>query len=421
MKARSYQIKSEELIRAEFKRGIKKVLLWLPTGAGKTFVFCDLVKKSVARGKACVIVVRGRKLVDQASKRLQREGVAHGVLMAGHWNYKPHCKVQVCSIDTLIARSLTPSADLIVIDEAHLATSPGYVEWLAKYNSYVLSVTATPWPYKSLRHAADTIIHPITFNELIKQGFLVPFKIYAPSTPNLKGIKIVNNDYNNAQLEVEMSRTAITGKVIDHWIKHANNRATFLFAVNIKHSKLLTQNFIEAGIAAEHCEASTPERERDQILNRLESGATKVVCNVGILCTGVDVPRVSCISMCRPTKSKNLFIQQAGRGTRLFDGKEHCLLLDHAGNTLEHGFPTDEEDEVDLDGKPPKKTQRTTKVCEECFCIYEGSKCPECGAKKAPTQKKEIAESNDELVEFVVPRGAFKNSPFNKKRPKWVR
>lgn len=120
--SREYQTKSISDIREKFREGHRKVLLWLATGGGKTFVFCKMVKDSVSRGKRCIVVVRGRKLVDQASKRLFREGVNHGVLMASHWNYRPQAPVQVCSIDTLISRNLRPDADLIIIDEAHLFT-----------------------------------------------------------------------------------------------------------------------------------------------------------------------------------------------------------------------------------------------------------------------------------------------------------
>src|SRR6266567_2858736 len=97
--SRDYQTKGMDLIRNEFMKGNRKVLLWLATGGGKTFVFCRMIKDAVAKNKKAIIVVRGRKLVDQASKRLTREHVQHGVHMANHWNYRPTLPVQVCSID----------------------------------------------------------------------------------------------------------------------------------------------------------------------------------------------------------------------------------------------------------------------------------------------------------------------------------
>ena len=117
---RDYQEKSINSIRSEFSLSKKRVLLVLPTGSGKTVIFCHMIKKAFENGKSALVVTRGRKLVDQASKRLFREGVMHGVLMASHWNFKPGHKVQVCSVDTLISRNLKPKADLIIVDEAHL-------------------------------------------------------------------------------------------------------------------------------------------------------------------------------------------------------------------------------------------------------------------------------------------------------------
>lgn len=401
-KPRDYQERSINDIRERFREGFLRVLLWLATGAGKTFIFCRMVKGAVQNGKKCIVVVRGRKLVDQASKRLFREGVAHGVLMAGHWNYRPHENVQVCSIDTLISRNLTPEADLIIIDEAHLATSQGYVEFLSKYpKAFVVSVTATPYTPKGLRHVAETVVHPISMIELIEAKHLVPFRYFAPSTPDVSSVHVSSStkDYVVGELAEVMSSGTLTGKVVDHWVSIAENRPTICFAVNIAHSKLLTQKFLMAGIAAEHCDADTSDSEREEIIQRLEQGVTKVVCNVGILCTGVDIPNLGAIIMARPTKSKNLFIQQAGRGTRNFPEKINCILLDHAGNIERHGLPTDEVD-VDLDGRQKESTVKESKICKRCFAVFRGNKCPECQFEPPEAPIIDIEETDEKLKEL---------------------
>lgn len=401
MDPREYQSKSLDLIREEFKKGNKKVLLWLATGGGKTFIFSKMVKETNVRGKKAIVVVRGRKLVDQASQRLFRERVPHGVLMSQHWNYRPHYPVLVCSIDTLISRNLKPEADLIVIDEAHMATSKGYKEFLAHYpDAFVVAVTATPWVPEGLKHIADTVIHPISMQGLIDLGFLVPFRYFAPNEPDLTDVKISSStkDYVVDQLETAMVAGQLTGKIIDHWISLAEGRPTICFAVNIHHSKLLVDRFNEAGIVAEHCDADTSDDDRNQIIKRLENGTTKVVCNVGIFCTGVDIPSLGAIIMARPTKSRNLFIQQAGRGTRPFEGKTNCILLDHAGNVRRHDFPTDEP-EVDLDGQQkPDALKKETKICKNCFAAFRGRVCPECGVEP-PEHSKVVVESDEKLSE----------------------
>lgn len=104
--------------------------------------------------------------------------------------------------------------------------------------------------------------------------------------------------------------------------------------------------------------------------------------------------------MARPTKSRNLFVQQAGRGTRLSEGKTDCILLDHAGNIDYHGFPTDEY-ALDLDGEPEReKSEKKSKTCKVCFAVYRGPKCPECGVEAPPAPAVEIEETDHELKEI---------------------
>jgi DNA repair protein RadD len=399
---RDYQEGAISLIRKEFDAGNEKVLLVMPTGAGKTVVFCEMVKAAVDRDLTACIIVRGRKLVDQASKRLFREGVHHGVLMANHWNKRPHARVQVCSVDTLKSQNLKPKADLVIVDEAHLFTSDADKEYLKQFDCYSVAVTATPYTPKGLRHLADTIVRPISMQALIDQGHLVPFRYFAPSTPDLSDVKVsaTTKDYVNDQLEVSMS--GLTGDIVEHWKQLACNRPTIVFAVNLHHSRVLCEMFNKEGIPAEHCQSETKDSERDEIIARLESGKIKVVCNVGILCTGVDIPSLGAIVMARPTKSLNLFIQQAGRGTRTFENKKNCILLDHAGNILRHGFPT-MEPEVDLDGKITEDSfVGKSKICKKCFAVYRGPFCPECGKEQDDEQKLDIETNDGKLVELVA-------------------
>lgn len=408
---RPYQIASIDSIRTEFGK-YKKVLLKLATGAGKTTIFCDILKNAATKGKHCIVVVRGRKLVDQASQRLVREGVEHGVLMNKHWNYRPHLPNQVCSIDTLIARGLRPKADLIIIDEAHLAISDGYKEFLDHYKeAFILGVTATPYVDKSLKHVAETVVAPITMQALIDEGYLVPFRYFSPSKPNLDNVKISSStkDYVTNQLETAMSSKVLTGHIIEHWKKIGEGRPTLCFAVNVHHSKMLTERFKEAGIPAEHCDADSSDCERESVIRRLENGTTKIICNVGIFCTGIDIPCLGAIILARPTQSKNLYIQQVGRGTRTFQSKENCILLDHSGNILRHGFPTEEWD-VDLDGNKKTTTVKNeAKTCDNCFGVFIGKICPECKKEVPIPPAQEIAETDEELKE--IQPNADRNSP----------
>lgn len=401
--ARPYQKQALDQIRDHFKNGTKKVLLWLPTGGGKTFVFSQILKGAAEKGTHCIMVVRGRSLVEQAHERLVREGVHHGVLMNSHWNFRPTEKIQICSIDTLRSRAMKPEAKIVVIDEAHMATSPSYLEFLGQYpDAYFLPVTATPYTEKSMRHMADVIVHPASMTELANLGYLVLPRYFAPSTPDLRGVKVSSSthDYVQDQLEQVMMGSKITGDVVSHWLKFGENRPTVCFAVSIAHSLSIMDAFNAAGVTAEHCEAGTPQHERKAMIKRLESGQTKIISNVGILCTGVDIPPLSCLIMARPTKSYNLFIQQAGRGTRPFPGKDDFLLLDHAGNVTQHGFITEEPPPC-LDGTKQVRNQ-SPRTCDECFGVYYGTECPYCGKiNVTATKEREIEHIEGELVELT--------------------
>jgi superfamily II DNA or RNA helicase len=382
-----------------------KVLLWLATGAGKTWIFCKMTKESVSRDLKVIILVRGRKLVDQASQRLLRERVSHGVMMAGHWNYRPNSSVQVCSIDTLIARGIYPDADLIIIDEADLAVSKGFNTVLdhPKYkDSYIVSCTATPWVEDGLRHIADSIVHPITMEELIEQGYLCGFTMYGPDNPDMSRCEISRStkDYMTDQSSIIMSSELLTGNIVKHWKDKAFNRPTICFATNVKHSKLLTERFNDEGIRFEHLDADSTDGERNSVIGRVQSGETRGICNVGIAGRGVDIPCISAVIQARPWFQRNGFVQQCGRGTRLEKGKTDCVLLDHAGNWLRHGFPTDEP-EVFLDGAPKtEKIPKESKRCPNCFAIYRGTHCQECGHKPL-VNTSVIGESEGELKQIT--------------------
>lgn len=404
---RPYQQDAIDQIRAHYLSGKKKVLLHLATGGGKTVVFSYILKTMSEKGLPAIMVVRGRELVDQASSRLIRENVYHGVKMAGHWLKRPAAKVQICSIDTLRARGELPDAKLIVIDEAHMATSKSYRDFLAQYpDAHILAVTATPYTKNGLSHCAEVVVHPITVQELIDKGFLVPARYFSPSSPDLQGVGVSKStgDYNQDELSDRMNNKGLVGDIVNHWQKLAEDRPTVVFAVSIEHSKSIVASFKVAGIAAEHCDADTSDEDRKTAIKKLSTGELKVISNVGILCTGVDMPHLSCIVMARPTMSYNLFIQQAGRGTRPFPGKSNFLLLDHAGNVLRHGFIT-EEREVNLEGsKKDKPLIRSPSTCESCFAVFYRTpsmeKCPQCGVE-FKTKMRIVDHMDGELTEIT--------------------
>lgn len=377
---RDYQARGVAQTRQHYARGHKRVLLWMPTGTGKTTVFSYVLRSVAEKNWPAIVVVRGRKLVDQASQRLIRDGVEHGVMMAKHWLNRPYLPVQVCSIDTLLARSIRPRAQLVVIDEAHMATSDGYLDLLKAYpDAFFLSVTATPYTKRPMRHLADAVVRPITFLEAVARGVLVPPRYFCPSRIDLSAVRTdaKSGDYVQADLVATMDKSHLIGDIVEQWRKHASDRPSLAFGVSKEHSRHIVDAFTSQGIAAEHIDESTRERDREDVIRRLESGVTKVVSNVGILGVGVDIPVVSAIILARPTKSYALYVQQVGRGTRPFARKSDFLVLDHGDCVARHGFVEDEP-APRLEGNYESKEPRVF-ICRNCFLAFRDSKCPGCG------------------------------------------
>jgi superfamily II DNA or RNA helicase len=406
MSLRDYQVKAVDEIRQHYRRGVKKVLLHLATGGGKTLIFCFIAKGTIAKGKRVLIVVRGRKLIDQASERLSREGVDHGIIMAGREiSFNKSC--YVCSIDTLISRKDFPPVDLVIIDEAHQASSKGYIDFAAAYaDKFILGVTATPYGRKSLRHIADKIVAPISVGELIAQGHLVGPKYFAPSQISRASLKIGGNgDFTEKSMMDECNKVTIVGGIVENWIKNAHKRPTLVFCINVEHSKNIEASFEAFGVKALHIDATTPDDERLDAIQKLESGKIDVLTNCGILCTGVDIPAVSCIVLARPTASEILYIQQVGRGTRLHPGKTDFLVFDHACNIEEHGFvETDREGRID---PPPKRKKKpddliTFKRCPECQALntLSAKNCNNC--LFVFRGQDEVISGKDQLEEITI-------------------
>lgn len=407
MSLRLYQIAGLDQIREHFSNGIRKALLYMPTGAGKTLCFCTIILEASKKGSYAMVVVKGKDLVQQASDRLDREKVPHGVIQGNHWRKLPDERTQVCSISTLARRKVLPRADIIVIDEAQDAGSDSY-HWLASAypNAFFVGVSATPHVRKGLRHIADVVVKPITVKELTEQGFLVPARYFIPTKIDTTNVSVVNGEFDQTELSDALEKSQIYGDIVESYTKLGENRPAIAFAVNIKHSLKMVETLNRAGIPSEHMEANTPQSERKAILERLQRGELKVVSNVGILTVGVDLPFVSCLIIARPTLSYNLHIQIIGRGTRPFEGKKDFIVLDHAANVLHLG-PHTEERECNLDGyKKNQAAEKLMRRCEKCFFAWIPEKnkepCPACSHLKEaePREEKEREHHEASMVEF---------------------
>ncbi len=313
--------------------------------SGKTTIAGEMIRSAAARDKRILFLAHRKELISQCSRRLADMGVDHGIIRANDSRRRPWLRVHVCSVPTLIRRNPLPPADLIFIDEAHRARGASYEQILKQYPQAVcIGLTATPARSdgRGMGRLFSSMVECPSLGELTEMGHLVPTRVFAPARPDLTGVHTTAGDYKKDELARAVDKPKLVGDVVSHWMKYARERLTVVFAVSIAHSRHLRDEFLQARIAAEHLDGETPERERDAILERLSSGRTQVLCNVGVLTEGWDCPATSCAILARPTQSVGLYLQMAGRILRPHPGKLDALILDHAGCTLQHGF-IDEE------------------------------------------------------------------------------
>jgi superfamily II DNA or RNA helicase len=250
-------------------------------------------------------------------------------------------RVQIASVQTLSSRCLRgsmdlPYSDIVVIDEAHHVRARTYKEIVARYpDARIIGLTATPSRRdgRGLGSSFEEMIEGPQVSDLIDQKYLVGTKVYAPSTPDLKGVRVEKGDYVESQLSKRVDLPELVGDIVTHWLRLSGRQRTIIFATSVGHSRHIEEELKRAGVKVAHIDGSTPKEERDDVLAKLASSDLEVVTNCMVLTEGFDLPDIGCIVLARPTKSMGLFRQMVGRGLRPAEGKDHCLVLDHSGAT----------------------------------------------------------------------------------------
>jgi superfamily II DNA or RNA helicase len=309
---------------AEFRR----LLGVLPTGGGKTECFAKLA--GYAPLQPALILAHREELIEQAAFKIERStGIKCGIEKAER-TASLKDKIVVASVQTLLSQKRLTKYEpdhfrLVVADEAHHALSESWLRVLNYFTgANILGVTATPHrgDKRSLGKFFEGISYEITLFELIKLGYLSPIKIRTVPLP----IEVANEGSIITDREAASSVEPVLNLVADAILQHAANRKTLIFLPLIDTSKRFTQMLVDRGLAAEHVDGVDDQRAAK--LRAFTNGKITHLCNAMLLTEGYDEPSVDCVVVLRPTTSQALYAQMVGRGTRIYEGKDHLLLLD---------------------------------------------------------------------------------------------
>lgn len=406
---RDYQEAAIGSVKDWMKAGKKRVILQMPTGSGKTATAAAIINSALGKGNRVIFTVPALSLITQTIESFRRDGITNiGVMQGQHILTDADQPVQICSVQTLARRQIPPSS-LVIVDEAHVVFDL-YERWFnnpAWANVPFIGLSATPWT-KGLGKLWHKLVIGATTQSMIDKGHLCKFRVFAPSKPDLEGIKTVAGDYDLSGLDKAMNKTAITADIVKTWIEKGQDRPTLCFAVNRAHAANICDEFNRAGVPAAYVDGETPLDDRDELAQDFKAGKYKIICNVGVMTTGVDLPFVSCLILARPTKSEMLFVQIVGRGLRPAEGKEDCLILDHSDTTARLGFVTDIH-HTELDdgtkrrgsGQAKEKKEPLPKPCPACTYLMPPKTrvCVSCGFELKP--KANVRVRDGQLVEHL--------------------
>ena len=415
---RPYQSDLVDNTRLSLAGGNRRVVAYLPTGGGKTRTAAAIIFMALAKARKVAFVANRKQLVLQTSAVLDGLGIKHGILQADNTR-NLDARVLVASIDTVHLRGLPDDINLIIIDECHSVAGSAKLKQIMFSRNLVpvIGLTATPFAagmgkhYDKLGGALfEDLVIGATVPDLIADGHLVDCDIYAPSDPDLKGVRSSKGidgetDFCQSDLAKAVDKPSLIGDIRDHWFRLAKDKQTVVFATDIPHSKHIVETFDAAGIAAEHIDYRMDDDERAAILERFASGATTVLSNCALLSEGWDCPTAEVMILARPTRSLIRYIQMVGRVLRPAPGKERALLLDHSGSTARLGHPCDDLPLALDDGKPKtssskrdERLESLPKKCAKCSLMRPAKvhKCPACGF--APERQNEIQTINGALV-----------------------
>ena len=342
MELRPYQEEARQAVESQWEKGLKKTLLVLPTGCGKTIVFAKVAEDQVRHGSRVLILAHRGELLEQAADKIgkaTRLGCAvekADQTCIGSWFRVVVGSVQSLMREKRLSQFPEDYFGTIIIDEAHHCISGSYQKVLGHFpEARVLGVTATPdrGDMRNLGEVFEGLAYEYTLPRAIREGYLSPIKAMTiPLKLDLSGVALQSGDFKAGDLATALDPYLY--QIAGEMAKYCRERKTVVFLPLVKTSQKFRDILLEKGFRA--AEVNGESKDRAEILEDFDQGKYNVLCNSMLLTEGWDCPSVDCVVVLRPTKVRSLYSQMVGRGTRLHPGKEHLLLLDFLWHTERH-------------------------------------------------------------------------------------
>lgn len=356
-----------------------------PCGAGKGTMVAWMANTAADKGNRVLFLIHRRELLDQIREDIGRD---HPLIM----------------LKTVQSCRNVPEPRLIISDEFHHGVA---ATWRRIFDSFpqanIVGLTATPARMggQGLGDICDKLIIGPTATELISQGYLAPYKYYAPPMPvDFADVRVKLGDYDQHEISIRMDKPHVTGRAIEHYQQLAAGKQAIMYCATLEHSRNTVAQFRAAGINARHVDGETPAPERKQAVEDFKAGRLTVMSNVELFGEGLNLPGVEAVILLRPTQSLTLNLQQSMRSMRPGQDKT-AIIIDAVGNVYRHGLP-DAPHEWTLDGAKRRKQVASVGIryCPQCFgCYSPAPTCPYCGHAKEMTPRM-LAEEAGTLREF---------------------
>lgn len=398
MKLRDYQRESIDSLYDWFKKDKGNPLLVLPTGAGKSVIQAVFAKEAITKFPSTKIVVltHVKELIQQNfEKILEIDPFIDAGVYSASLNSKDLSKrVTYAGIQSVYKKAFDfDKINLLIIDECHLIPKTGegmYLNFindakLANPKLKIIGLTATPYRmkggllYEGEGKMFDGVSYEVDMKLLIKRGFLCPAITKKPNAQiDTSKVATRMGEFAKKGLQEAIDKSGFKEQAMNEIITLGKDRKQWLcFCVSVEHASSVKEVMQAHGITCETITGKTDKQERERIINDYKQGKIKCLTNCDVLTTGFDAPKTDMLILLRPTQSPVLYVQMIGRGMRISEGKEDCLVLDFAGNIERHGA-------VDMIKPKPqgKKVSQPPpmKECPKCFEIqFAGIKKCKCG------------------------------------------